>query len=405
MSGAAPEDGTAPLAWPVIRAAAVILCTLYVVLLGLPWWLSGHAWFLDAAGRPLVQDFLAYRIAGLLALEGRAAAAYDHATFNDTLAALTGGSPQHWLGWPYPPFFILLVTPLAPLPYAWAWFLWLGGTAALLLVALRQPRAAWRYALLVLAAPAALACVFKGQNGFLSAALLAGTLALLDRRPHLAGICLGLLAFKPHFGLVLPVLLVATGRWTVFLAAAATVLASVAAATLTFSPSIWPVFIASATGATAEWLTPGIALAAMQTVYATAAPLIGVRNAVLLHAVVALGVLALTLRIWRGESTPGVRAAAAIAATFLVTPYAHNHDAVMLGVAVAFLLGDAPSRSAWWEAPVAALALLLPAMTLVMWWGPPGIAAAAVILLLAWRHSRLPEEDESSQTAPQPSSR
>lgn len=388
MSGGAPEDEAAPPpAWPVIRAAAAILCILYAGLFGSLWWHSGHPWFLDAEGRPLVQDFLAYRTAGLLALEGRAAAAYDHAAFTGTLAALTGGSPQHWLGWPYPPFFILLVAPLAPLPYAWAWFLWLGGTAGLLLAALRQDRAAWRFALIVLAAPAALACVVKGQNGFLSAALLAGTLALLDRRPRLAGICLGLLAFKPHFGLVLPVLLAATGRWTVFLAAAATVLASVAAATLAFGPLIWAVFVASATGATAEWLTPGTALAAMQTVYATAAPLISARNAALLHAAMALGVLALTLRIWRGEATPGTRAAAAIAATYLVTPYAHNHDAVMLGVAVAFLLGDAPSHPARWEAPVAALALLLPAVTLVTWWGPPGIVAAATILLLAWRRS------------------
>ena len=53
-----------------------------------------------------------------------------------------------------------------------------------------------------------------GQNGFLTAALIGGALGLLERRPALAGICLGLLTYKPQFGLLFPFVLIADRRWT-----------------------------------------------------------------------------------------------------------------------------------------------------------------------------------------------
>lgn len=53
-----------------------------------------------------------------------------------------------------------------------------------------------------------------GQNSFLTAALLGGSLLLLDKRPIVAGVLIGLLSYKPQFGLLIPLVLVATGRWT-----------------------------------------------------------------------------------------------------------------------------------------------------------------------------------------------
>ena len=58
--------------------------------------------------------------------------------------------------------------------------------------------------LVALGFPAALWNVTAGQNGFLTAALIGGTLGLLERRPALAGVCLGLLTYKPQFGLLFP---------------------------------------------------------------------------------------------------------------------------------------------------------------------------------------------------------
>ena len=66
---------------------------------------------------------------------------------------------------------------------------------------------------LALGFPAALWNITAGQNGFLTAALIGGTLGLLERRPALAGICLGLLTYKPQFGLLFPLVLIADRRW------------------------------------------------------------------------------------------------------------------------------------------------------------------------------------------------
>ena len=77
--------------------------------------------------------------------------------------------------------------------------------------------------LLALAFPSVLINVGHGQNGFLTAALLGGALVVLDRRPLVAGILLGLLVYKPQYGLMLPIVLAVSGRWRCFAAAAATV--------------------------------------------------------------------------------------------------------------------------------------------------------------------------------------
>ena len=58
-----------------------------------------------------------------------------------------------------------------------------------------------------------------GQNGFLTAALIGGTLYLIPVRPILAGVCLGLLSYKPQYGLLFPIVLIAASQWTVFFTA------------------------------------------------------------------------------------------------------------------------------------------------------------------------------------------
>ena len=84
-----------------------------------------------------------------------------------------------------------------------------------------------------------------GQNGFLTAALLGGALAILDRRPIVAGLLFGLLAYKPQFGLMIPLALVAGGYWRSFAAAVATVAFLAVAATIAFGPDVWRAFFDS----------------------------------------------------------------------------------------------------------------------------------------------------------------
>ena len=101
-----------------------------------------------------------------------------------------------------------------------------------------------RLLLLALAFPAVLINVGHGQNGFLTAALLGGALVIRSAA-NPAGILIGLLVYKPQFGLMIPLALVAGGHWRTFAAAAATVAALTLVTTLAFGPEVWPAFKAS----------------------------------------------------------------------------------------------------------------------------------------------------------------
>ncbi len=402
-SSPVPDDGTAapggaasvgaappPRAFAALTLSAFAVLLVYAAVVALDWQRRGEPWFLSVDGWPLAQDFIAYRVAGLLAVDGHAAQAYRPDVFSDVLARIMGGRVDHWLGWPYPPIFILYVTPLALLPYAWAWTMWLVVTAGLLLALLLATPGLRRYAMVVFAAPASFACFLKGQNGFLSAALLTGSLVLVDRRPRLSGVCLGLLTFKPHFGLVLPLLLLATRRWDVIGSAMATSLALVVASVMAYGAGIWPDFAVSAFGATREWMRPEVGLSTMQTAYAVGAMRLEPRIAGLLHLLVAVAALGVALRVWLSHADLATRAAAAIASTILVTPYAHHHDLVLLAVAGALLLGSAQADQWVREAPLVVLALLLPALTLFAWPGIQAMGPVAAIMLLAIASRRPP---------------
>jgi alpha-1,2-mannosyltransferase len=99
--------------------------------------------------------------------------------------------------------------------------------------------------LLALAFPAVFVNLGQAQNGFLTAALIGASLTQLDRRPWLAGALIGCLAYKPQFVLLIPLVLIASGRWRVFAAATAMVVLLALAVTLIFGIEVWTAFLAS----------------------------------------------------------------------------------------------------------------------------------------------------------------
>src|SRR5690606_37204612 len=119
---------------------------------------------------------------------------------------------------------------------------WLAVTLPAYLVTMRAILGDRAGYLLALGFPATLWNVTAGQNGFLTAALIGGALTLLERRPVAAGICLGLLTYKPHFGLLFPAALIAAGHWRVLITAAATAALMVLASWLAFGTETWLAF-------------------------------------------------------------------------------------------------------------------------------------------------------------------
>jgi hypothetical protein len=193
--------------------------------------------------------------------------------------------------------------------------------------------------LLALAYPAVFVNLGHGHNGFLTAALMAGALIQLDRRPWLAGVLFGLLAYKPQFGLMIPLVLVATGRWRALAAAAATVLALAGAATLAFGPDVWPAFLDGTRFTRLVVLEAGDtgwhkiqSVFALVRIWGGSVPL-----AYAVQAAVTVVVAAALVWLWRSPVHRAVKAAALPVGAVLATPYSLDYDLMVLAPAIAFL--------------------------------------------------------------------
>ena len=216
-----------------------------VLILLLP--IGALGWFLFAAlFRDTVgQDWMVFDLAARAYWRGDTALLLDGVKFTAVLNATytSLAQPLVFHPWVYPPYTLLLVLPFGLLP----WWLSFGGfqavTFAAMAASLRPWCADWRQYALVLGGivlcPATAYNIGAGQNVFLSAALLLAGFRLLETRPIAAGIVLGILAFKPQLGLLLPVVLAVAGAWRSFAAAAATVIALVLLSLVAPGIAVW----------------------------------------------------------------------------------------------------------------------------------------------------------------------
>ena len=338
---------------------------------------------LDAGGRPVANDFVDVYAAGRLALDGDAAAAYDWPTHKQAEVRAIGHDFADYYGWHYPPTFFFAAAALASLPFVVAALASLIATLAAYVAAMAGILG--RTGIFVaLGFPAALWNVTAGQNGFLTAALVGGTLGLLERRPALAGVCLGLLTYKPQFGLLFPLVLIADRRWRTIAVAAAVALTLAALSWLAFGAASWLAF--------AHWLpiTSHEILGEGRADFGRLQSLFGLVRAhggsePMAWTVQAIGSIAVAVGVtllWRSRAPFDLKAAALAAGTLAVTPYVYMYDLVVLAVAVAFLLRYALERGFWASevfglSAAGALMLSFPyAKTQV------GLAAVAIVLAL-----------------------
>src|SRR3569623_253329 len=214
----------------------------------------------DRFNRPLGTDFSNVYAAGTYVLDGQPAAPFDPPRQFAREQAIFGATTP-FFGWHYPPFFLGLAALMATMPYVLALALWQAVTFGLYLLAMRavlrmampsplrpgeaDSPAGHLWVILAAAYPAVFVNLGHGHNGFLTAALMAAALVLLDRRPVLSGILFACLAYKPQFGLLIPLVLAASGRWRVFASASTAVLAMAAAVTLAFGTQVWTDFLDS----------------------------------------------------------------------------------------------------------------------------------------------------------------
>jgi hypothetical protein len=208
------------------------------------------------------------------------------------------------------------------------------------------PRTQGLWLLLAVAFPAVFVNLIHGQNGFLTASLIGGALVLLDRQSLLSGILFGLLAYKPQFGLLVPIALLVGGYWRALGAAVVTVCVLLAVTLLAFGTGPWEAYAASAQFARVVLLEMGEGgLPRIQSVFSwTLMWGGGISLAYAVQGALSLGVAFLVIRIWQGNQTYSIKAAALILGSLLATPYILDYDLVVLAPAIAFLACDGLAR-------------------------------------------------------------
>ena len=365
------------------RMRGYSLILLAICTLALVGWIAASDGLIDRNSKPIGTDFSNVYAAGTLIWQGRPAEAYEPARQHAAEKAVFGGREVPFYGWLYPPFFLAIAFLVASLPYAWGLAIWLAASFAAYLAAMRAIAPRPETLLIAAAFPAVFINIGHGQNGFLTAALLGGALHWLDRRPWLAGVLIGLLAYKPQFGVLIPVALLAGGRWNTIGAAAATVAALVAVSFVTLGGGVWHAFADSMTFTQTVVLEQGgIGWEKIQSVFSAMRMWgAGVHSAYAIQIALALMLAASLAWLWQSNAVFELKASALATASLLATPYVLDYDLVVLAVAIVFFVRHGMNRGFHdYEISLLAAAWFMPLLSRAIA-GVTGIPIGLLVLL------------------------
>jgi arabinofuranan 3-O-arabinosyltransferase len=384
-----------------IPASLLNLCFVLFVINAVffPTAFFAHWWIFDEKGLGIPTDFVNVWSAGKLVLDGQPAQAYDWDIQKQVQVAMLGQSYQGNFAWHYPPPFLFVASLLAHFPYAVAFIGWAAVSLVPYLAVMRGIVGRPFGLLLALAFPVVLTNTLVGQNGFLTASLIGGTLYLMPARPVLSGICLGLLSYKPQYGLLFPLVLIAASQWTVFFTAGAVAVAVALASWLAFGTESWQAFFHWMPMFSQAFLTEGRApWGKMQSIFAVVRYFGGTEPLGWLFQWIMSATVAVVLTlVWRSRISYPLKAAALATGTLLITPYLFLYDLMVLAIAMAFLVRIG-LRKGFERHELPALGL---AAALLMFYplvgAPTGFVATLIVTVLIarragpwWRHQQAP---------------
>lgn len=331
----------------------------------------------------LGRDFANVFTGGTLVLEGRLADIYDLDAYRAHQGRLFDDAVREH-NYSYAPVSFLYVWLFALLPYFWSYLLWTAVTGAAFVHAARPylkdiGLPGWAALLL----PASIVNVWAGHYGFVIGALWLSAWRILETRPRLSGMLVGLMVVKPHLAVLMPLVLARRRAWTAFFWAGGTAALAVLASLLAFGLEPWAVYLTETSayqvslvdnvGAFFVKMMPTLTPALFQMELAAPA----VWTIQIMTAIAAMSAL------WRFMPADAGEAGLATAcATFLVLPYAFIYDMTVVGVAAALLVSRlGPETRPWhWRWLAAYLAFLLPLIT--FFFGRTGLPLAPAVLAL-----------------------
>lgn len=289
----------------------------------------------------IVSDFKSFYTAGQLATEGKPTLAYDykaHGAKQDLL--VEEGAQYPYMQFPYPPFFLSLSEVLASLPYVYALSVWQYGSLAVAAIFIFRILPKHETVLVTFSFPSIIPNLAHGQTGFLTTALIAGYLVLLEKRPWLAGVFIGFLAYKPQFGVLIPIALLAGGYWRTICAATSTIALMILGVTLLYGTEVWTAFYNTLALQKTILEQANAQLEAYHSAFAFIHKMGG--STMLSYAVqgvVQLGVLGCIIWAWRKKNAVDytLKAALLVLGTLLFTPYILDYDLFALLPALVFL--------------------------------------------------------------------
>jgi hypothetical protein len=288
-------------------------------------------------------------------------------------------------GWPlgprdirpyiYPPSALFFFLPFSFGRYLSDFTAWIMTTGALYLWGSTRAGAPWWVAL----SPCALLVLDCGQAPFIMGGLAIGAFALLERRPILAGVLLGMAAcIKPQIVLLVPIALVAEGRWRTMVAAGLTGLVLCLASAAIWGVETWFDWL-SAIGRFKDYVAANRGL-----IMTGSTPYAWLKHSGFNPAWAYLLAPLAVAAVWfsfRLKAPLEDRLIALFGGILLITPYAMNYEYTLLAPSVAIYL--ARIRDARWPAYALATAGFLAFV-----WTPP--ALYFVLALPALRRVRLP---------------
>jgi hypothetical protein len=306
----------------------------------------GLAWRFGAGGSPKCIDFTSMWVSGSFAGSSDPAQMYDNSAWLASWKGLTGlGDCILAQGHTsYPPTLLFFTYPLGLMPYALAFVVWMAATLLLYLAAVYAivPRSA-----VIIAALTPYTSPFNvllGQNGFLTAGLIGLSLVFIERRPWLSGIFLGLLTYKPQFGVLFPLALVASRNWRALISATASSLVIGLAAAVVFGHQTWPFFVDSLLDRDAGLGSDHVELSIQSVLGLLHWMGAGAETSWAAHLAVA-ATLALTIwLIWAQADLALLGGAALCIGSVMFTPYVLAYDLCILSIVAAFLVSDCLSR-------------------------------------------------------------
>ena len=287
---------------------------------------------IDRGGYVLGRDFLNFWQYGqAFWSEENPAIYYDRDTYNHHLAVFLG---EEYPGqrWSYMPHTFLLAAPFGLLGYNLAYMIFtVAGLFSFYYCGVRQLKDRVLIGL-AFTLPLAVLTIMSGQFSFFVVSIFAFIYFYGDERPILSAVLIAILTIKPQLGLVIPVYLIATQRYKIFIYSCILIAVFLLSSVLVLGVEVWEAYFHSA-GEQYEVLAAShpliLGLMPTLTVQLTLME-VDLNLASTIHALFSIVIMGLSFVLFRNIKDGLPCFVVLVACSFVVSPYLMIYDGLLL---------------------------------------------------------------------------